>query len=88
MLKLGLTGGPLIVLSPGYFFLSPQKRKDVQAMAFAAMNTLRTVPIISFCIFDYIYTLHGIKYGTEEYFQTQSKLNTRVAQRLLKLFVK
>ena len=46
------------------------------------------MPIISFWILDYIVTLHGLEYGTYEYFQTQAQLNRRVANRLLNLFVK
>lgn len=85
--KLALLSSPLL-LSPTLWFLKPQQKKDIQAFGYAWMNTLRTIPIISFCILDYTYTLNGLEYGTEEYFKQQSILNRRVANRLLRLFVK
>lgn len=77
-----------LVFGGCYAYLSPQQRKDVQATWFAFMNTVRTTPVLAFCIFDYAYTLNGLKYGTPEYFKVQSTLNTRIAQRMLKMFIK
>jgi len=59
-----------LVLSGLYLAIDinyPQRGADIRGILKGSTNSLIAFPVAGISVFDYIYGLKGLKYGTEEY---------------------
>ena len=87
MIKFWIKNSPFICI-PAYFLLTPQQRKDIQAIGYAGMNALRVVPFLSISIFDYVWSLRKHEFPSEAYDIEKKKWHDRVAKKFLNLCTK
>ena len=67
------------------FLFTGQQKANVRAAFKGATNGALAFPSVGFCVYDYISSLRGLQYPSQEYIDARSECHKRTARKLLSL---
>ena len=76
--KFGIAGSSYLALS----YLHPQRAADVRGIGKGLTNSFLAFPMVGYSVYEYIYGLRGLEYGTEAYTDKRAEIHVRVANRI------
>lgn len=84
--KLLLAGG--IGAYGFYQSSSVQTKQDIKGYYNSSINSVIAAKVLTLSVIDYMYSLRGLDYSSEEYHKVRSQVHYRVAKRILDLSVR
>ena len=85
MRAMGLAG---VMLAGTYVYLPRQQQQDVKGLVNSSVSAMQAGTLIATTVVDYMYSLRGIEYDSEEYHQARSLAHARTANKIYRLSVR
>ena len=82
---IGLAG---VALTGTYLSLPRQKQQDVKGLVNSSVSAVQAGALIATTVLDYMYSLRGMEYDSEEYHKARSSAHTRTANKIYRLSVR